>query len=152
MLFIRKFNLSLIAGLVIASTTIIACNKQDSIEIKNQWVKTTHEGQDVSAAFLTIISKEETRLISVETDIAESVEIHSMTMEDWVMKMRMLESLPLPANKSTELKPGGFHLMLFNLKQPLIEGAQAKLTLHFKNQAGQEKTISIISPIKTESP
>lgn len=152
MLSIKNLTQSLLVVLLISSITLIACSKQDSIEIRDQWVKATHEGQDVGAAFLTIISKDETSLISVESDVAENVEIHSMVMDDGIMKMSMLDTLPLPANKPTELKPGGFHLMLFDLKQPLVDGAKAKFTLHFKNTAGLEKTITVTSPIKREAP
>ena len=149
---LKKIGLPLLSAMFIASILISACSKQDSIEIKNQWVRASNDGQDVSAAYMTIVSNEDTRLTAIDRDVADVIEIHSMSMENGVMKMRMLDTLDLIADKPTELSPGGFHLMLFDLKKPLTAGKEAHFTLHFKNKAGQEKTISITSPIKAEAP
>ena len=149
---LKKIGLPLLSAMFIASILISACSKQDSIEIKNQWVRASNDGQDVSAAYMTIVSNEDTSLIAIDSDVADVIEIHSMSMENGVMKMRMLDTLDLIADKPTELSPGGFHLMLFDLKKPLAAGKEAHFTLHFKNKAGQEKTISITSPIKAEAP
>lgn len=149
---LKKIGLPLLSAMFIASILISACSKQDSIEIKNQWVRASNDGQDVSAAYMTIVSNEDTSLITIDSDVADVIEIHSMSMENGVMKMRMLDTLDLIAGKPTELSPGGFHLMLFDLKKPLAAGKEAHFTLHFKNKAGQEKTISITSPIKAEAP
>lgn len=149
---LKKIGLPLLSAMFIASILISACSKQDSIEIKNQWVRASNDGQDVSAAYMTIVSNEDTSLITIDSDVADVIEIHSMSMENGVMKMRMLDTLDLIADKPTELSPGGFHLMLFDLKKPLTAGKEAHFTLHFKNKAGQEKTISVTSPIKAEAP
>ena len=149
---LKKLGLPLLSAMFIASILISACSKQASIEIKNQWVRASNDGQDVSAAYMTIISNEDTSLIAIDSDVADVIEIHSMSMENGVMKMRMLDTLDLIAGKPTELSPGGFHLMLFDLKKPLTAGKEAHFTLHFKNKAGQEKTISVTSPIKAEAP
>lgn len=148
---LKKIGLPLLSAMFIASILISACSKQDSIEIKNQWVRASNDGQDVSAAYMTIVSNEDTSLIAIDSDVADVIEIHSMSMENGVMKMRMLDTLDLIADKPTELSPGGFHLMLFDLKKPLTAGKEAHFTLHFKNKAGQEKTISVTSPIKAEA-
>jgi copper(I)-binding protein len=71
-------------------------------------------------------------LVSIESSVSNSIEIHNMTMENGVMKMRMLEKLPLKVGKPYKLAPGGFHLMLFDLKKPLIVGEQVSFILHFK--------------------
>jgi len=149
---LKKIGLPLLSAMFIASILISACSKQDSIEIKNQWARASNDGQDVSAAYMTIVSNEDTSLITIDSDVTDVIEIHSMSMENGVMKMRMLDTLDLIAGKPTELSPGGFHLMLFDLKKPLTAGKEAHFTLHFKNKAGQEKTISVTSPIKAEAP
>lgn len=149
---LKKIGLPLLSAMFIASILISACSKQDSIEIKNQWARASNDGQDVSAAYMTIVSNEDTSLIAIDSDVADVIEIHSMSMENGVMKMRMLDTLDLTAGKPTKLSPGGFHLMLFDLKKPLTAGKEAHFTLHFKNKAGQEKTISVTSPIKAEAP
>lgn len=131
---------------------LAACAQADNdITISNAWARATAPGQKVAAAYMNLSSKLDAALIRAECDLAGSVEIHSMTMENDVMKMRMLEELALPAGKTVSLAPGGFHLMLFNLKQPLDAGKQAKFTLYFRTDAGEEKSIDITIPIKTSA-
>ena len=71
-----------------------------------------------------------------------------MTMKDGVMKMRMLDKLALKANQPEKLEPGGFHLMLFDLKKPLKVGENVDFTLHFKDSLGNRIQLSLKSPIK----
>lgn len=107
---------------------------QDVVTIKDAWVRPTSAGQEVGAAYMTLSSTQDAVLVSVESDVAKSVEIHSMTMQDGVMKMRMLDALPLTAGKPYKLAPGGFHLMLFDLKKPLTVGEQVNFVLYFKSK------------------
>ncbi|MDO9051921.1 MAG: copper chaperone PCu(A)C [Methylotenera sp.] len=108
--------------------------EKNSVSVENAWVRPTNAGQEVGAAYMTFISKKNVNLVHVESDVTKSVEIHSMVMQNGVMKMRMLEKLPLTAGKPYQLAPGGFHLMLFDLKKPLTEGEQVNFTLTFKLQ------------------
>lgn len=149
---LKKTSLPLLTAVLTLSILMPACSKQDSIEIKNQWVRATKEGQEVGVAYMTIVSNKDTSLVTIDSDIADAIEIHSMHMENGVMKMRMLDTLNLVADKPTELSPGGYHLMLFNLKKSLMTGDEAHFTLHFKNKAGQEQVISVTSPIRTDAP
>lgn len=104
------------------------------VSIKNAWVRPSNPGQEVGAAYMTFLSSQDTTLISVESDITNTIEIHSMSVENGVMKMRMLDTLELQAGKPYKLEPGGFHLMLFDLKKPLIKDNQVKFLLTFKNK------------------
>lgn len=129
---------------------LVSCVQTDGdIIISDAWVRATAPGQKVAAAYMNLSSKQGATLVSVECALAGSVEIHTMTMENDVMKMRMLDDLPLPAGKSVSLAPGGLHLMLFNLKQPLDAGKQANFTLKFRTANGEEKQVRIVLPIKT---
>lgn len=128
-----------------------ACGKQEThIEVSNAWTRATHGEQDVGAAYMTITSNADLTLTSIESSVTEDVEIHSMSMENGVMKMRMLDELPLKANTPVNLSPGGFHLMLFDLENPLKVGDQVRFTLHFKDQQGKELTVTADSEIKEE--
>lgn len=139
--------------LAIFIATLIGCSKQTpEISITDDWVRTTAEGQDVGAAYMTITSASDKKLIKVESSVTNSVEIHSMRMENGVMKMRMLEELDLKANTPNKLAPGGFHFMLFDLQKPLKTGESVSFTLHFKNQAGKESLATVSSPILAEQP
>lgn len=132
--------------------TLAACAKADSdITISDAWARATAPGQKVAAAYMNLLSKEGATLVKAESNLAGSVEIHSMTMENDVMKMRMLDELVMPAGKIVSLEPGGNHLMLFNLKQPLDAGKEAEFKLYFRTGAGETKSMSVIMPIKTSA-
>ena len=119
----------IMATLLSASHLLYAA---DTVAIDSAWVRSTLPGQDVGAAYMTLTSKQNTVLVHAESDVTDSVEIHSMSMQDGVMKMRMLDSVKLTANKPYKLAPGGFHLMLFDLKKPLTAGQYVNFTLRFK--------------------
>lgn len=111
--------------------------QQPLIIVSDAWMRPTNPGQEVGAAYMTLLSKQDISIVGVESSVTDSVEVHSMSMENGVMRMRMLENFELKAGKPYKLSPGGFHLMLFDLKKPMIVGEQVSFTLHFKlnNQA-----------------
>lgn len=111
---------------------------QDNVSIGNPWVKATHPGQNVSAGYMTLTSANDVTLLKITSDISNSVEIHSMKMENGVMKMRMLPKLELLAGKPYKLEPSGFHLMLFDLKKPLTDAQTVSFELTFKNKQNVE--------------
>lgn len=115
---------------------------KEPVSITDAWVRATNPGQEVGAAYMTFTSKQDMVLVSVESSVTDSVEIHNMTMENGVMKMRMLEKLPLKAGEPYKLAPGGFHLMLFDLKKPLTVGDQVSFILHFKTNNKKTKKSS----------
>ncbi len=139
---LSSFFLSL--TLVISST---AASAADSVSIENAWVRPTTPGQDVGAAYMSFNSKQDVTLISVSSDATKSVEIHSMSMQNGVMNMRMLEKLAIKAGKPYKLEPGGFHLMLFDLKKPLAAGQYVNFELTF-SAGNTEFKQSIRAPIK----
>lgn len=130
----RLLKRVLALSLMAASSALYAqdVNSQNTVTIKDAWVRASAPGQNVGAAYMTLLSSQNASLIHAESNVTKSVEIHSMSMQNGVMKMRMLEKLVLSANKPYKLAPGGFHLMLFDLKQPLAEGQQVEFELTFK--------------------
>lgn len=104
------------------------------VSISDAWVRSTNAGQEVGAAYMTLTSAEDATLSSVTSDVTKSVEIHSMSMENSVMKMRMLDTLVLTAHKPYKLAPGGYHLMLFDLKKPLTVGEHVNFVLNFETK------------------
>jgi len=131
----RTLCYSLAPLLMMISTLVSA---QEIVSIHNPWVRTTNPGQNISAGYMTMTSSNDVTLISVASDVAESVEIHSMKMESNVMKMRMLDSIPLSAGKPYKLEPGGYHLMMFDLKKPLVDAQVVDFEMTFKNNKGVE--------------
>jgi copper(I)-binding protein len=124
---------------------------KDLVSITDAWVRPTNPGQDVGAAYMTFLSKQDMTLVNIESSATNSIEIHNMTMENGVMKMRLLENLHLKANEPYKLAPGGLHLMLFDLKKPLIAGEQVSFILHFKpiEKIKSHKNIDITNYKKT---
>ena len=102
--------------------------------ISNAWARPTVQGQTAGGGYLRIDNKGAfgDRLIGASSDAASSVELHSMTMDGEVMRMRRVEAIDVPAGGSVELKPGGLHLMLIGLKAPLRAGSTIPLTLRFE--------------------
>ena len=134
--------------LVILFVFLSACNTKTEVSITDAWVRANAPGQTVGAAYMTLKSAQDSTLVSVETAVAGSVEIHSMTMDNGVMKMRMLDELVLKAGKSERLAPGGFHLMLFDLKKPLKAGETITFKLSFKDKTNKISIQNVVLPIK----
>ena len=114
-----------------------------NVAVSDAWVRPTVTGQKATGAFLKLVAKENSKLLSVSTPIAGVAEIHEMKMEGNVMKMAPIPFLDLPAGKVVELKPGGFHLMLMDLKSPLEKGAKVPLTLKFQDVKGAKFQIDL---------
>ena len=131
------------AHLYAAEIAVKNVSTKNIVAIQNAWVRSTNAGQSVGAAYMTLTSPQNITLLRIESDAAKNVEIHQMSMQAGVMKMRMLDTLPLIAGKPYVLAPGGFHLMLFDLKKPLNEGEQVNFVLYFSNEKDTKK------PLKT---
>ncbi|WP_412103194.1 copper chaperone PCu(A)C [Polaromonas sp. SM01] len=122
------------------------------VDVSNAWVRTTVPGQQGTGAFMKITAKEATRLVSISTPAAGIAEVHEMKMENDVMKMRGLSGLDLPAGKTVELKPGGYHVMLMDLKQALPAGSTVAMTLVFKDAKGIESKVALNVPVAAAAP
>src|SRR5437870_10441988 len=99
------------------------------LAVRVAWVRATVPGQPVAAAYLTLQSASAVRLISATSEVAQAVEIHEMSLKDGVMRMRRLEVFDVRANQVIRMAPGGTHLMLVNLRRPLVAGEQVELDL-----------------------
>ncbi|MEG4645683.1 DUF1775 domain-containing protein [Paracoccus sp. P2] len=109
--------------------------------------RATPPGAPVAGGFLTIANGgDEDRLVAAHADFAGRTEIHEMAMEGEVMRMRELpDGLAIPAGATVELKPGGYHLMFMELKQPLVEGETVNVTLSFE-KAGEVSLPLAVGP------
>ncbi|OYQ42622.1 hypothetical protein CHU94_02485 [Rhodoferax sp. TH121] len=123
-----------------------------TVEVKNAWARATVQGQKASGAFMTLTSKDGAKLVSASSPVAGVTEVHEMKMEGDVMKMRAMPALDLPAGKAVELKPGGYHVMLMDLKLPLQKDTTIPLTLVFKDAKGVESKSEIKVPVSQMAP
>lgn len=133
---------------VLFTSFFAASSAYAEVLISDAWARANMPGQRVGAAYMTLKSPQDSTLFHVESTNAGTVEIHSMTMTNGVMKMRALETLPLQAGKPEKLAPGGFHLMLFDLKKPLKAGEEVSFTLSFKDKEGKVTQQNVVLPIK----
>ena len=116
-----------------------------SVQVADAWCRPTPNGAKAGGCYLTLTAGSDDRLVSVSTALAQSAEVHEMKMENGVMSMAHLaDGLPLPAGTPVELKPGGNHIMLMGLRDPLVDGRIASFTLTFE-KAGP---ISVHAAIK----
>ena len=121
-----------------------------TVEVRDAWVRTSVQGQSATGAFMTITARESTRLVGVASPVAGVAEVHEMKMDNGVMKMRAVEGgLALPAGKAVELKPGGYHVMLMDLKAALPKGSTVPVTLLLKDAKGAESRVELQLPVST---
>lgn len=144
----RTIKSSLISIVLLAAGFTASTAFANDVQVDNAWVRATVAGQKATGAFMTLSSKEGARLIGVASPSAGVSEIHEMAMVGDVMKMRAVPELQIPAGKSVELKPGGYHVMLLDLKAPLAANSTVPVTLIFKDSKGVESKAEIQLPVR----
>ncbi len=123
------------------------------VKIEGAWVRVAVEGQKGTGGFMKLTAPANMKLVAVSSPVANIGEVHEMKMQGDVMRMNELKGgLELPAGKAVELKPGGFHLMLLDLKQPLKVDSQVPVTLTFVNAKGEQSKVEIKAPVAVRAP
>ena len=118
------------------------------VRVDDPWVRATVPQQRATGAFMTLTASEPLRLVEARSPLAGTVEIHEMAMQGSVMRMRALPALDLPAGKAVALKPGGHHVMLFDLKQQIKAGDSVPLTLVVVDAAGKRRSLEVTAPAR----
>lgn len=140
---------TLAAACVLAAGAALAHGyKAGELEIGHPWSRATAPGAPVAGGYMTITNTgaEADRLVGGSAPFAGRVEIHEMTMQDDVMRMRELEGgLEIAPGETVELRPGGFHVMFMDLKEPLVEGESVPATLVFEKAGTVEVEFAIES-------
>lgn len=131
-----SFCIALAIMVLVSHSPVLAHGVEiGTLKIGHPWTRATPKGADVAGGFMSINNTGETddRLVAVSVAGVKKTEVHEMSMDNGMMKMRPLANgLVLPAGKTTVLKPGGFHVMMMGLSAPLIEGDYIKATLTFE--------------------
>ena len=139
-------------SLVIAMV-LVADVQAQTVEVKNAWVRATVQGQKATGAFMQITAPAASTLISVSTPVAGVAEVHEMKMDGDVMRMRPLtKGLELPAGTAVQLQPGGYHLMLMDLKLPLQKDTTIPVTLTLQDSKGVQSSQELRVPVLTAAP
>jgi periplasmic copper chaperone A len=143
---------SLLIGTLLAASGLAAV-AAPPVDIQGAWARATVPGQKATGAFMTLTASEGAKLVGVESAVAGVAEVHEMTMEGNIMRMRAVQGgLDLPAGKAVELKPGGYHVMLMDLKAPVAKGATVPMTLVFRDAKGVESKVELQVPVAIAPP
>jgi copper(I)-binding protein len=134
---------------VLLPLLVLAQSAAAQVTVADPWVRGTVAGQMATGAFMQLRSATDTTLVDVSSPAAKIVEIHEMKMAGGVMKMSAVDRLPLPAGKAVELTPGGYHMMLMGLAQPLKEGDTVPLKLTLEDKAGKKTTVEVRAQVKS---
>lgn len=113
-----------------------------NISVTDAWARATMPGQPVSGAYMQIQSDADARLLGASSTVVPRVEVHEMNMDGGVMRMREVKSIDLPKGKTVSLEPGGYHIMLMNLKKPIAAGDVIPLTLVVES-GGKRQTVEV---------
>ena len=132
-----------------AMVVITAAPAAAQITVKEPWVRATVAAQKATGAFMQISSMSDAKLVEAKSPAAGIVEIHEMKMDNNVMKMRAVSEVALPAGKMVELKPGGYHVMLMDLKAQVKEGDTIPLTLVFEGRDKKRETVEVKAAAKS---
>ena len=137
-----------------ALTTLCAVSAfAQNVTVTDAWARATVQGQKATGAFMKITAKDNAKLVGVSSPVAGVAEIHEMKMEKDVMKMAALPNgLDLPAGKAVELKPGGYHVMLMDLKAPLAKDSTVPVTLTFQDAKGVKSNVELKVQVGMQAP
>ena len=136
------------AGIVLTLLFLGSTSALAQVEAKSAWVRGTVGAQKTTGAYMEITSAQGGSLVGVESASAGSVEVHEMRMDGDVMRMRAVPRLDLPAGKTVQLKPGSYHIMLIDLKQPLKKGDSVPLKLKIENKDKSVATVEVRAEVR----
>jgi copper(I)-binding protein len=118
------------------------------VEARAAWVRGTVDGQTTAGAYMELTSDRRASLLGAESPAAGSAEIHETKMEGNVMRMRAVKRLELPPGKTVELKPGGYHMMLVDLKRTLKKGDRVPIGLKVELGDKTIRTIQVVAEVR----
>jgi copper(I)-binding protein len=146
-----KLSKHLIAA---ALTTVCAVSAfAQNVTVTDAWARATVQGQKATGAFMKITAKDNARLVGVSSPVAGVAEVHEMKMDKDIMRMAALPNgLELPAGKAVELKPGGYHVMLMDLKAPLAKDTTVPVTLMFQDAKGVKSNVELKVQVGMQAP
>lgn len=134
--------------LAFAAALLLSGLAHAQVSVQDAWVRATVPQQKATGAFMRLTAAQDMRLVGASSPVAGVTEVHEMKLVDNVMKMRAIPALDLPAGQAVELKPGGYHIMLLDLKQPVAQGGTVPLTLVFEGKDGQRQSQELQAPVR----
>lgn len=133
--------------LALASGMLLAAPAWAEVKVDGPWVRGTTASQQTTGAFMTVISSGDAALVAASSPAAGIVEIHEMRMDGSAMRMRHVDELALPAGKRVDLKPGGYHIMLMDLRRQMQAGTKVPLLLKIRNRDGTLSEVAVTAEV-----
>jgi len=141
------FAPAILLVLLVSSFVVNTAFASQSTEVlvENGYARESIPGTSISSAYMIIrnLSANNVRLITASSKVSERIEIHQHTMIDGLMRMRQRDYVDILAKDSLQFQPSGFHLMIFDLKQPLKAKENITITLHFADQSSIDVNYTI---------
>ena len=134
--------------LMLAAASLFTSAAFAQVTVTDAWIRATVPAQKTAGAFMQLRSPKATRLVEVQSPVAGRAEIHQMDMQGQTMRMQKVDGIDLPAGQPVNLSSGGYHVMLFDLKQQLKEGEQVPLTLTFAGADKKRENVTVQVPVK----
>jgi len=134
--------------LALAAASLFTVAASAQVAVTDPWIRATVPAQKTAGAFMQLRSPKATRLVEVQSPVAGRAEIHQMDMQGQTMRMQKVDGIDLPAGQPVNLSSGGYHVMLFDLKQQLKEGEQVPLTLVFTGADRKRESVTVQVPVK----
>lgn len=141
----KHLTKSLVLAALALSPILSWADAAEDVQVTSPWARAVPPVMKNSAAFMTLNNTGPGRhtLVSASSSVAGVVELHTHTHEGGMMRMRQVENIPVPAKSTTALQPGGLHIMLMQLKEPLTEGMNINITLNFADGSSKEITAPV---------
>lgn len=131
--------------LLLAALSVSTAHAQAQLRVENAWVRATVPAQKATGAFMTLTSPAEAALVGATSPIAAHVEVHESSMHGGVMQMRAVGRVRLPAGRSVEMKPGGYHVMLMGLTKSIAAGDDVPIALAIEDGSGKRSVVNIVA-------
>jgi hypothetical protein len=143
---------SLLLSACLAAPAAVLAQAAAPVTAVAPWARASVQGQQGTGAFVTLTASEPLTLVGASSPVAGVTEVHEMKMDGDVMRMRAIPQLELPAGRPVHLKPGGYHLMLMQLKAPLAPDTTIPLTLVFRTAKGEQRQLALQVPVSARPP
>ncbi len=141
--------ITLTAAAASLATALFSTAAQAQTTVTDAWVRGTVAQQKATGLFGVITSLQGGRLVAASSPVAGVVEVHEMSMAGTTMQMRPVQGgLPLPAGQAVALQPGGYHVMLLDLKQPLKAGDMVSVSFVVEGADGRRETVEVKAPVR----
>ena len=129
---------------------LIALSSSASAEViaKDAWVRGTVPAQKLTAAYMTLTSTEDAKIVGATSPAARKTEIHASMMMGGVNQMHSVDAIPLPAGKPVELRPGGYHVMLMDLAKQVKPGESVPIVFTIEGKGGKRTQVEVKAEVR----